>query len=132
MFATKLIAKEDIDLEFKLLNIEEEMVHNEAIDSLFYYTKNDYNELELNYRYTFFNDFIKNYDISLMRYDSFGADITPNKLSYGYVNSLYNQSTNKSISNYFLYIKDLHYLGATWPNMKYALVSEILVMCSYC
>ena len=111
LFATKLIAKEDIDLEFKLLDIEEEMVHNEAIDSLFYYTKNDYNELELNYRYTFFNDFIKNYDISLMRYDSFGADITPNKLSYGYVNALYNQSTNKSISNYFLYIKDLHYLG---------------------
>jgi signal transduction histidine kinase len=111
LFATKLIAKEDIDLEFKLLDIEEEMVHTEAIDSLFYYTKNDYNELELNYRYTFFNDFIKNYDISLMRYDSFGADITPNKLSYAYANSLYNQSTNKSISNYFLYIKDLHYLG---------------------
>ncbi len=111
LFATKLIAKEDIDLEFKLLNIEEEMVHNEAIDSLFYYTEGDYNELELNYRYTFFNDFIKNYDISLMRYDSFGADITPNKLSYAYANALYNQSTNKSISNYFLYIKDLHYLG---------------------
>lgn len=111
LFANKLIAKEDIDLEIKLLNIEKEMIHAAAIDSFFYYTKNDYQELELNYRYTFFSEFIRNYDISLMRYDSLGNDISPNKLTYAYVNDLYNQSTNKNISNYFLYIEDLHYLG---------------------
>lgn len=111
LFANKLIAKEDVDLEIKLSNIEDEMIHTAAIDSFFYYKRSDYQELELHYRFTFFNDFIRNYDISLMRYDSFGNDITPNKLTYDYVNSLYNKSTNKSISNYFLYIKDLHYLG---------------------
>lgn len=111
LFANKLITKEDIDLELKLLEIEEEMIHSAAIDSFFYYKKTDYSELELNYCFTYFNEFIKNYDITLMRYDSFGNAITPNKLTYEYVNELYNKSTNKSISNYFLYIRDLHYLG---------------------
>lgn len=111
LFAGKLIAKEDIDKEIKLLNIEKEMINSSAIDSFFYYAGTDYEEIELNYKFTFFNDFIKNFDIDIMRYDSFGSDITPNKLNYTYVNSLYNKSTNKSITNYFLYIKDLHYLG---------------------
>jgi len=111
LFASKLIAKEDIDNDIKLLNVEKEMINSAAIDSFFYYANNDYEEVELNYKFTFFNEFIKNFDIDIMRYDSLGNDITPNKLNYNYVNSLYNSSTNKSITNYFLYIKDLHYLG---------------------
>ncbi len=111
VFASKLIAKQDIDNELKLLNIEKEMVSSAAIDSFFWYDGSDYDEIELNYKFTFFNDFIKNFDIDIMRYDSFGYDITPNKLNYSYVNSLFNKSNNKSITNYFLFIKDLHYLG---------------------
>lgn len=111
VFAAKLIAKQDIDNEIKLLNIEKEMLNSASIDSFFYYRGSDYDEIELNYKFTFFNDFIKNFDIDIMRYDSFGHEITPNKLTYDYVNSLFNKSNNKTISNYFLYIKDLHYLG---------------------
>ncbi len=111
LFASKLIAKEDIDNDMKLLTVEKEMVRSAAIDSFFYYANSDYEEIELNYKFTFFNEFIKNYDIDIMRYDSLGNDITPNKLNFTYVNSLYNNSTNKTITNYFLYIKDLHYLG---------------------
>ncbi|MCC6818535.1 MAG: HAMP domain-containing histidine kinase [Bacteroidia bacterium] len=111
IFAAKLIAKQDIDNEIKLLNIEKEMVSSSSIDSFFYYSGNDYDEIELNYKFTFFNDFIKNFDIDIMRYDSFGHDINPNKLTYSYVNILFNKSNNKTISNYFLFIKDLHYLG---------------------
>lgn len=111
VFASKLIAKQDIDNEIKLLNIEKEMISSSAIDSFYYYDGSDYDEVELNYKFTFFNDFIKNFDIDIMRYDSFGNDITPNKLNYSYVNQLFNKSNNKSITNYFLYIKDLHYLG---------------------
>ncbi len=111
LFASKLIAKEDIDNDIKLLNVEKEMINASAIDSFFYHTNNDYEEVELNYKFTFFNEFIKNFDIDIMRYDSLGNDITPNKLNFYYVNALYNTSTNKNITNYFLYIKDLHYLG---------------------
>lgn len=111
LFANKLIAKEDIDNEIRLLNVEKEMVGSTAFDSFYYYRGNDYNELELNYKFTFFNSFIKNFDIDIMRYDSSGNDITSNKLTFENVNSIYNKSTNKTITNYFLYIKDLHYLG---------------------
>lgn len=111
VFASKLIAKQDIDNEIKLLNVEKEMVSSAAIDSFYYYKGSDYDEIELNYKFTFFNDFIKNFDIDIMRYDSFGYDVTPNKLNYSYVNALFNKSNNKSITNYFLFIKDLHYLG---------------------
>jgi two-component system nitrogen regulation sensor histidine kinase NtrY len=111
VFANKLITKEDFESELKLLDIEKELIEAAVFDSFYYYNLNDYQELELNYKFTFFNDFIKNYDIDFMRYDSSGADITPNNLSFDYINSLYNKSTNKSITNYFLYIKDLHYLG---------------------
>ncbi|MFM6984281.1 MAG: hypothetical protein ACKOXF_09120, partial [Chitinophagaceae bacterium] len=111
LFASKLIAKEDIDNDIKLLTVEKEMINASAIDTFFYYANSDYEEVELNYKFTFFNEFIKNFDIDIMRYDSLGNDITPNKLNFYYVNSLYNSSTNKSITNYFLYIKDLHYLG---------------------
>lgn len=111
LFASKLIAKEDIDNDIKLLTVEKEMINASAIDSFFYHTNNDYEEVELNYKFTFFNEFIKNFDIDIMRYDSLGNDITPNKLNFYYVNALYNTSTNKNITNYFLYIKDLHYLG---------------------
>lgn len=111
VFANKLISKEDYESEMKLLEIERELIESNVFDSFFYYNYNDYSELELNYKFTFFNDFIKNFDIDFMRYDSSGIDITPNNLSFDYINALYNKSNNKSITNYFLYIKDLHYLG---------------------
>ena len=111
VFANKLITKEDFESELKLLDIEKELIESAVFDSFFYYQQNDYQEQELNYKFTFFNDFIKNFDIDFLRYDSSGVDITPNNLSFDYINSLYNKSTNKNITNYFLYIKDLHYLG---------------------
>ncbi len=111
VFANKLITKEDFESELKLLEIEKELIGSAVFDSFFYYKQNDYQELELNYKFTFFNDFIKNFDIDFLRYDSSGIDVTPNNLTFDYINSLYNKSTNKSITNYFLYIKDLHYLG---------------------
>ena len=110
-YANELISKSNKELEYKLLNIEDEMIRASIIDSFFYYSKSDYEELSLNIKYNFFNPFIQAYDIALMRFDSIGHDVTPSKYSYSYLNALYNQSNNKSITNYFLYIKDLHYLG---------------------
>lgn len=111
LFANKLISKEDIDIEYNLLNVEREMLTNSAFDSLFYYSGNNYDELELNYKFTFFNSFIRNFDIDFLRFDSLGNDLASNKFTYEYVNSIYNKATNRTVSNYFLYIKDLHYLG---------------------
>jgi signal transduction histidine kinase len=110
-YASELISKSDKALEYKLLNIEDEMIRAATIDSFFYYSKSDYEELTLNIKYNFFTPFIHAYDITLMRFDSMGRDVTPSKYSYSYLNALYNQSNNKSITNYFLYIRDLHYLG---------------------
>ncbi len=110
-YANELISKSDKDLEYTLLNIEDEMIRESTIDSFFYYSNSDYEELTLNIKYNFFTPFLHSYDITLMRFDSMGRDVTPNKYSYSYLNALYNQSNNKSITNYFLYIRDLHYLG---------------------
>lgn len=111
LFANKLVSKEDIDNDFRLLNVEKEMVRSSAFDSFYYFNGPDQNELELNDKYTFFNSFIKNFDIDFMKFDSTGNDLAQNKLTYETVNSIYNKSTNKTITNYFLFIKDLHYLG---------------------
>jgi uncharacterized HAD superfamily protein len=47
LFASKLITKEDIDNDIKLLQVEKEMINAAAIDSFFYYLNNDYEEIEL-------------------------------------------------------------------------------------
>lgn len=112
LFAAKLIAKEDLELELKLREIENKMVKASAIDSFFKTNIKNQSDLLLNFTDKYFQEVSRHYQVELMRYDSFGRDIGQNKLKFTYVNSLYNRSTNKSISNYFLFIEDLHFLGA--------------------
>lgn len=112
LFAAKLIAKEDLELEFKLREVENKMVKASAIDSFFNSAGSRQNDLRLHYIDQYFQEISRHYEVELMRYDSLGRDIDRNSLKFSYVNSLYNRSTNKSISNYFLFIEDLHFLGA--------------------
>ncbi len=111
IFANKFISQEDFENELNLSKIENELVLENVFSEFFDYQKNDFPELELNYKYTYFSDYIKNYDIDFLRYDSLGKEITANNFSFNAINSIYNSSTHRSISNYFLQIKDVNYLG---------------------
>ncbi|MDI1233064.1 MAG: HAMP domain-containing sensor histidine kinase [bacterium] len=111
IFANKFLAQEDFENELVLSNIEANLIKQDVFSEFYNYNKNDYSELELNYKYAFFSDYIKNYDIDFLRYDSMGNELTPNNFSFSTINSIYNNSTHKSISNYFLFIKDVNYLG---------------------
>ncbi len=111
IFANKFLAQEDFENELVLSNIESELIKTNVFTEFFNYDKTDYSDLELNYKYSYFSDYIKNYDIDFLRYDSLGNEITPNNFSFSNINSIYNNSTHKSISNYFLFIKDVNYLG---------------------
>lgn len=111
IFSKKFIDQEDFENEMNLSLIEKEMIRENVFSKFYNYPKNDYNELELNYKYTFFNDYIKNYDIDFMRFDANGKDVTSNKIPFNIINDIYNKSSNKSVANYFLFINELNYLG---------------------
>ncbi len=111
IFANKFVDQEDLENEMNLSLIEKELIKDNVFSKFYSYYGNDYNELELNYKYTFFNDYIKNYDIDFMRYDATGKDITPNKIPFNFINNIYNKSSNRSVANYFLFINELNYLG---------------------
>lgn len=111
IFANKFIAQEDVENELKLAQIEEQLIRNDFYNEYYYYNNNDYKELELSYKYTFFKDYINNYDIDFLRFDKNGKDLSDNNIKFEKLNFIYNQSEHKNISHYFLYIKDLNYLG---------------------
>ena len=111
VFANKFVSQEDFENELNLSLIEKKLISDNVFSNFYNYDKGDYNELELNYKYTFFNDYIKNYDIDFMRFDANGNDITANKINFNLINSIYNKSSHKSVSNYFLFINELNYLG---------------------
>jgi nitrogen fixation/metabolism regulation signal transduction histidine kinase len=111
IFANKFLAQEDFENELVLSKVEGSLIKDNVFNEFYNYNKNDYSELELNYKYAYFSDYIKNYDIDFLRYDSAGNEITPNNFSFSTINAIYNNSTHKSISNYFLFIKDVNYLG---------------------
>ncbi len=112
LYANKIISKQNIDLELNLLKIEKEIIGINTLEEFFYYKETDFSELELNYKYTFFNDLINEFDIDFLRFDNKGKDITVNNFKFDYLNNLYNNSERSNICNYFTYIKDINFSGA--------------------
>ncbi|MBC7425248.1 MAG: GHKL domain-containing protein [Bacteroidia bacterium] len=111
LFANKIINNQNIENETSLAEAENELIASNAINRFFYSNNTDHNDLEQNLKYKYFSRYLKNFDVQLMRYDSCGNDITANTLSYTNINNLYNSANRRSISNYFLFIKDVSYLG---------------------
>jgi two-component system, NtrC family, nitrogen regulation sensor histidine kinase NtrY len=112
IFANKIISNQDAEVEFKLNKIENEMIATSAFERFYYFKGSDYQELELNFKFTYLNDFVKSYNIDFMSYDSSGSNVSPNNIEFTFIDQLYNSSINKGFTNYFLYIKDINYLGA--------------------
>lgn len=112
LFANKIISNQDADVEFKLNKIENEMIATKAFENFYYFNGIDFQELELNFKFTYLNDFVKSYNIDFMSYDSFGNNISPNNIDFNFINQLYNSSINKGFTNYFLFINDINYLGS--------------------
>jgi two-component system, NtrC family, nitrogen regulation sensor histidine kinase NtrY len=111
IFANKIISKQDFELEVLLHNIESELIATNAFDNFFYHTDNEHQDLEIIYKYTYFNDLIKDYDVDLLKFDGNGLDNEENNYSFLYLNNLYNDANHHSYTSYLAYIKDVHYLG---------------------
>ncbi|MDP2176134.1 MAG: HAMP domain-containing sensor histidine kinase [Bacteroidota bacterium] len=111
VFASKIISKQDFELDVSLSNIESELIATKAFENFFYQDESENKDIEIIYKYTYFNDLIKDYDVDLLKFDSEGMDNEENNYSFLYLNDLYNGANHQAYTSYLAYIKDVHYLG---------------------
>jgi len=112
LFANKINSKQDLDLELKLLQIEKEIISANVLKDFYSYQNPDFQELELNNKYTFFNSIINDYEVDFLRFNENGEDITVNNFKFEYLKNLYNTSERSKTCNYFNYIVDVNFSDA--------------------
>jgi two-component system, NtrC family, nitrogen regulation sensor histidine kinase NtrY len=111
VFAADIISRKDFDNEVLLKNIESELIATNKIDNFFYVNDSVIKEVALNFKYTFFNDLLKDYDVDIVRFNIEGLGSNDNKYSFTDLNELFNNADHNSYSSYFSNIKDFHFIG---------------------
>ncbi len=107
LYATKLVASQDIRAEYILKSLEdrlaEEFLVPEDYDN--FYIRKDVVENRIKRLY--FSNYLEKYELRMMSFDSLGKNINDNTLyAFDILDKIYNQNTKRTLSNYFYQIND--------------------------
>ncbi len=110
VYAGKFINKLYFETNDDLYNSENTFIGSNFGESLL--TSSDSTLLMPTIKYHAFGNFMRNYDIELIKFDAQGKNLEVNKYSYSMLDGIYNDTLSKPASNYFLYINNSKLMGA--------------------
>lgn len=107
LYAHQLVANQDLRAEYILKSFEDKLAEEFLVPEDYSNFEDIKDRVENRIKRLYFSNYLEKYELRLISFDSLGVNINSNTLySYDDLNTVYNEYSKRTVSNYFYQITD--------------------------